>query len=508
MRDDLLSRPHGAVTRRDVAPPRARALLLACPTMTPRPRSAPRLAAFASLLLACTPLVGSSPPADATDGAATDGSTAADGATDRTPTADATDDAAGPSCPPPSSAPGELDATRSSETSELTLSALHAHGLVVDARGRTYVVGAAGGCGTPARTDSDGFVARFSSDGVLDATWGVGGLVCVGQRLGGEALDEDFSACAFDARGRLVAAGAQRRRGVLTAGLVARFTESGAPDTTFDDDGVAQVAAPARALPAMLFHDLVVDGPRIVVAASNADVWQVATFGGAVALREDGALDTSFHATGYWIDDQSAGYHAITKHRDGYALVGVRATGLVPRVARFDAAGALDARFGAGGYAELPAVENFADRAAASDAAGNLYVGGGQFVSGAGLHFGLVARFTLTGRLDTAWATGGVYRTGLYWEAAYQLARGLALDCTGRLLVVGTAADRVVRLQRLGLTGALDPSFGVEGAARVDPMTPVGIFRGAPQVVVGPRGATVLTGRNDSHTIGLWHFSL
>lgn len=178
---------------------------------------------------------------------------------------------------------------------------------------------------------SDIALARFTSAGALDATFGTGGTVTLDagavDRLAGVRLQSD---------GRIVAAGS-----IDNTFLVARFTSSGAPDATFDDDGIATVAdggyGGARALA------LQSDG-KIVVAGS----------GTVARLTAAGALDPSFSDDGVATASLGSGIYlyGVAVMADGRILAIGETDGPDFGVVRFAADGWPDARLATdfGGY--------------------------------------------------------------------------------------------------------------------------------------------------------------
>jgi uncharacterized delta-60 repeat protein len=102
-------------------------------------------------------------------------------------------------------------------------------GLAIDAQGRIVIAGT---------VDSEGsrdlFVARFSADGTLDATFGTGGIAIADFGRG-----EIASALAIDSVGRIVIAGADQSlpSGALLDFLLVRYRSDGSLDPTFDGDG-------------------------------------------------------------------------------------------------------------------------------------------------------------------------------------------------------------------------------------------------------------------------------
>lgn len=104
------------------------------------------------------------------------------------------------------------------------------HGVVVDDAGRVLVSGfEPGGSG-------DMFLRRFSDDGVLDATFGDGGLVLIDVAGGSDAAND----LAIDARGRIVVAGHATIAGQQDMAVL-RLLDDGTLDPTFGGGGIVTV---------------------------------------------------------------------------------------------------------------------------------------------------------------------------------------------------------------------------------------------------------------------------
>lgn len=120
-----------------------------------------------------------------------------------------------------------------------TLTAIGA--VAVDSSNRVYVAGT---------RNANIAVARYTSAGALDGTWGSGGVAEVGMPFAGPTNCYDYSrGMAIDSSGRVVVVGYSADSpnpgncaadpGVLGSwATVARFTSAGLPDTTFSGDGI------------------------------------------------------------------------------------------------------------------------------------------------------------------------------------------------------------------------------------------------------------------------------
>ena len=131
-------------------------------------------------------------------------------------------------------------------------------GVALDGQGRTLVSGFTG-------HDSSAFVARFSTAGVLDRSFGTRGIARV--RPDGAAVGAG-AGIAVDPQGRIVLAGYTTRGDVF----VSRLTAAGRTDRSFGRSGSAISAMGAGQLEAMGSGGVAVDGrSRPLVAFAAAD---------------------------------------------------------------------------------------------------------------------------------------------------------------------------------------------------------------------------------------------
>ena len=132
-------------------------------------------------------------------------------------------------------------------------------------------------------------------------------------------------------------------------------------------------------------------------------------------------------------------------------------------VAKYDSSGKLDANFGTQGIfiSSLPDADGpFLATAVAQDAQGRILVAGGY-----GLDSVLVMRLTAAGQLDTTFGTGGLTKIPVG-----SIANSMALQKDGRILVGASnlnEAGRPMVVARLTPSGAVDPSFGMNGKTEI-----------------------------------------
>ncbi|MEQ1861133.1 MAG: Calx-beta domain-containing protein [Chthoniobacteraceae bacterium] len=421
------------------------------------------------------------------------------------------------------------------------------YAVALDAGGNIVIAGSANVAATDVAS-TDFFVARLTSAGVLDTTFGGTGFVLT-----------DFGSPTEEARGVAV----QGDGMIVVAGTsggdiaLARFTPLGALDTGFDTDGKVTTNAggggdQGRAVA------LQADGKIVVAGTNGADFVAVryttagaldAGFGTAGIARVDlggsgesanalgidslgrivlggtkffdvavarlddaGALDVTFGTGGSLVYDAGNNYgrgNALSVISDDSVVLVGDIDSLDVFALKLTDAGVLDAAFGTAGFARVtqPSTQYAAASLALAD--GSVIVTGTHF--GAVDRDGLIVKLTPTGALDTTFAGGGFSLTGFFREAPVQVLAGLLLP-DGKYVVAGenglgdTRKDGL--LARFNADGTLDTSFGANGrvslsidlaeriAALAFDATTNTLIAGA-FTTYGPPGADLLIARYD-----------
>lgn len=293
--------------------------------------------------------------------------------------------------------------------------------------------------------------------GSLDTTFGAGGVSVTPMSAG----DDYLNAVAVQADGKIVAVGtAPGAAGNEFA--VARFTRDGALDPTFGTGGKVLIDFAGKSDVARAVA-VQADG-RMVVAGGTTDAADRERFG-LVRLTAAGALDSTFGTAGRVTTafSGSAGdrANALVLQPDGKIVAGGSASfgsassGVDFALARYDAAGTLDAGFGTGGT-----VTTSMSTSGASDTISALTLQGQAIVAVGGTGDFKVARYTAAGALDGSFGSGGRV-TGVF-GVTIGSANAVTTDAQGRVVVAGTAQNDTAVI-RLTAAGALDPSFGTGG---------------------------------------------
>lgn len=246
-------------------------------------------------------------------------------------------------------------------------------------------------------------VARFNADGSVDTAYGGGDGLAISPEVnpvsGGRALE-------VTGDDKLVLIG----NGDAGQVLVARLNTSGAPDTSFDADGVAAVTLGTGQN--VTARDVEVDSAgKIFIVGDDAG----ADDSFIVRLAANGAPDAAFDGDGirrFDLSDAPSGDFTTAILLDGTKMVvggqaGREFNANLPRrsaIARFNADGSFDTSFGGGDGITLLANNGGALRNLARD-------GQGRYVAARG-DTGLV-RVTSAGAADATFAPGGDLETGI-----------------------------------------------------------------------------------------------
>jgi uncharacterized delta-60 repeat protein len=339
-----------------------------------------------------------------------------------------------------------------------------ARAVAVQADGRILAAGYAGSSGP-----RDFALSRHLQTGALDPGFGDGGRVKL-DVAGGE---DDATAVLAQPDGTILVAGVaavgpQRRFGIV------RLLGNGQPDPAFGTAGrvLVDVGTPGSG-PLRLARRP--DG-RILVAGTALGTGGTFDFA-VVALTAAGAVDTSFGVAGKAVVDMAGGSDFATSillRPDGSILLAGNATwpgtGLDMQVVRLLAGGAIDTSFGTGGKVRI----DFAGRTdtaqamvlVGAGASERLYVAGSAQLTTSALSTDFaVAALDGTGALVPGFGTGGKATADLGAGTPDTAFAILAL--AQRLVLVGSGPQGIgsdVQLLALGFDGAPDPGFSATGA--------------------------------------------
>lgn len=318
-----------------------------------------------------------------------------------------------------------------------------AGGLALAPDGRIVVAGHAG-------YDEGGslVVARYTANGALDASFSEDGWLKTVLGSTRSAYGNDI---AVQTDGKIVVAGRTVSSAYDQGFVVARFSNGGALDTTFDGDGIRTVdfggGGGGEA------EDVVVQTDGKIVVAGDADgAWAVAR------LTGDGNLDPAFDADGR-LTTGGGEVRAVALQPDGRIVAGGDQAG-TPALTRYNPDGTLDNGFSGDGKMTTNLLAAVSDIAVRPD---GTVVGVGSAATAQ--DFGVV-RVTAGGEIDTTFSGDGVQSTD--FAGSSDRAYGVALQTDGKPVVAGSAYRPSVRsdtaaLVRYATDGALDVTFSGDG---------------------------------------------
>jgi uncharacterized delta-60 repeat protein len=380
-------------------------------------------------------------------------------------------------------ASGDLDPAFGGTGAIVEHAGVGASGLVVQPDGRPVVIGEGAGSG-PLSSTRRFALARFGTDGVLDPTFGSGGLVGTApipaRRL------------ARQADGKLVGAGVTPLgdgQSGFAIGLV-QWHAHGVIDTIFGVNGVATSRSlwPLDLLPGPSVSAMVVEpNGKITVAggASNGAIRHLLL----ARFNPEGTADLSFGASGYVSLAVDGAVHALIAQPDGRLVVAgetaeaATGAGSCMTLWRFEVDGTVDPAFGVGGRSRACSDAASGASALLLQADGKLVAAGFGNDAGTGHRFAQVTRFEADGSIDVAFGSTGSVRVSDRGGDVEALA--VAVQSDGRLVVAGTGFMSA----RFDGDGFIDLGYGIDGIVRS--AVPTG---DATQLVIQSDGRIVAAG--------------
>jgi uncharacterized delta-60 repeat protein len=284
---------------------------------------------------------------------------------------------------------------------------------------------------------------------------------------------------------------------------LARYTADGVLDQSFGNGGLVVTRSTQRSFVANALA-LQSDG-RILVAGMVSDLATASLQLAVARYTPDGSVDAGFGAAGVAatpVGAAGAGATALALQSDGKVLVAGTAYAHGPTadefaLARFTADGQLDQTFGGAGIVTTHiGLNGAAVQAVVLQRDERILVAGTAFSNGPTDDDFALVRYTPDGRLDAAFGNGGTVTTDFgSGEAdprpALDRAGGVAVQSDGRIVVGGsTRGDhQAFAIARYTPDGSLDSSFGVDGKTQI-PAAEAQVYT----VIVQPSGDLVLAG--------------
>lgn len=304
-----------------------------------------------------------------------------------------------------------------------------ARAVAVQSDGKVVLAGTSGGM----------FAMRLNTNGRPDASFGSGGIA---RAFAGSGV---ANAVAIQPDGKIVVAGSVNP--IDTRIAVARFNSNGTLDASFGSGGaeVIDLGLPYAAAKGIAIQP---DGKIVLAGLQQGSVGYAFFNGLVIRLNANGTRDTSFNGSGVVsYHAANSGYdtlNAVTIQTDGKIVAaGSDVGGPYAIFLRLNGDGSYDSTFGTGGVAALSS-GNFTSRPYGAYGVG---IGGGGRVLGAGavglngtdLRAGLWAT-TAAGAAEPTFGSGGLIDQQFASEAC-----ALAIAPDGSLLVVGQTVNPAIQ---------------------------------------------------------------
>ncbi len=372
--------------------------------------------------------------------------------------------------------PGTLDSTYGNNGTVLTtiqMGALTAYSSALDAQERLIVAGMVW-TGVNGGEGHD-VLARYKTDGSLDATFGNNGF----------AIDDLVTTEIFGVTvamdGKILACGTN----TTTTGqysydyMILRYNEDGTLDNTFGNNGRVFVdfGIEHRNV-AYDIHEqsdgkIIVNGNFQYSIGNSNPLYKI----GVCRFLPNGSLDNTFGSNGINSTDANVisvdGFYSKIDSNGKLVISGYREidnSGYSQAfLLRFNTDGLLDPTFGNAGVAPLdvPLLDSgFRSVVIAND--GSLYACGTSTDSSQNSDWNfLIAKFLPSGALDTSYAINGYLSLDFFGLENNDQAHNLSLQQDGKLLVVGQVKNENFIYEfgalRLNVDGSLDNTFGENG---------------------------------------------
>jgi uncharacterized delta-60 repeat protein len=343
-------------------------------------------------------------------------------------------------------------------------------------------------------------LVRYTGAGALDTSFGNSGVITA--TIGEPS--PDFEAVGLQSGGKIIAAGTSVF-GTNEKFTLARYTSSGALDTTFDTDGIVTTTIGASAA---VCWDMKIQPDNKIVAGGFSDFGGIYVFT-AARYTADGALDTAFGTGGVVTSAVSSVYaqgRAVEIQPDGKILLagyGYVGPSAFIALTRYTTAGALDDTFGISGV-----VTTTLGTGGSYDAAFTMALQGdgkilvaGQTENASSDYYGMIIRYNSNGTLDSAFGTGGVI-TATITDFPSINYKAIAVQPNGKIVVAGSAPymstiDNII-VARYNANGTIDTGFGANGFI----LTPLVDWADGSDVKIQADGKILVGGNNyDNPTV-------
>ncbi len=306
--------------------------------------------------------------------------------------------------------------------------------VLVDSQGRIVVVGG----------DGKNFeVLRYTAAGVLDSSFGTGGIVTT-PIFGGNGFGAATRA-AFDSAGDIIVGGTRFFGQTDTLAPIFRYQPNGTLDDSFGLDGMAFPSFPTVTVTVVDSLMVEQDGSIVIGGNDSGNSADMALLRFTQAGRPDPTFGTDGAVITSFGNSQESAF-GLAQQPDGKILaVGAASSSTSGGfdLARYNPDGSLDTTFGSGGTLTTTFAGDTANALdVALDPDGKIVVGGSLSVTGQlGTYFG-VARYLADGTLDPTFGTAGLATTAgaaQNDESAFEVS--MALDPSSNIVLGSSDAN-------------------------------------------------------------------
>ena len=374
---------------------------------------------------------------------------------------------------------GELDPTFGENSSGMAFANLTGvdftgtiTSLIVDHQGNILVGGNSGQLST-----NDWYIMRFTANGHPDPTWG--GTGAVDTSIGAKGQETAYS-LAEQPDGKIVAVG---NASIFAAGGydIARYNANGTLDQTFGTGGIVNQLFPGGVHANALDVAVMNNGDLLVGGASTNEQWTLARF------TSNGTLDSTFGTAGTVVTTDANvsaafGFNvSMALDSSGRILLAgpnfnvgrfTDDTTQAPSPGNSSPAfpvlnpGQADFTLGWAGFVQsFPGSGGVdASNSVAVQTDGKVVQVGNVTDANGKSAFGVV-RYTIDGRLDPTFGTGGAADVPIT-SGSFIDCESVAIQADGKIVIVGGDGTNVVAVRYL-TNGTLDSTFGTGGVATV-----------------------------------------
>ena len=334
---------------------------------------------------------------------------------------------------------------------------------------------------------SDIAVARYNSDGSLDAAFGADGKVTVNVGTGNSYA----ASVKVQSDGKIIAGGVKTDSGVFSEFVSVRLNGNGSLDSSYGGSGtvITQVTPSDDKANALIVQP---DGKIVLVGYSFTTNYDISL----VRYNPNGTLDASFAEGGISFIELANSNDTILDtaiQTDGKILaVGTGFNGVYRQItlARYNADGTIDTNFGSKGIVITPLGEVSSNAQSVIVQPDGKILVGGTYNAARNNDF-VVLRYNSDGSLDASFGNSGIF---IFSLGTLDIFREIALQNDGKIVVAGLASvssNISFALARLNADGSFDTSFG-DGGKVITKAAPG--ENGANSVAIQPDGKIVAAG--------------